>query len=412
MKIEVLFLIVIILFSATLILVNGAGGGGGGGNGGGGGGNGGTTGSSGGGTNDNIPEFSKVKCFDDGRIELQMKDKEDIIAFKKDDGDKIKVSGDWSRKGNFKSDEAIFIDKGEYNITKGDITRTFDCPGLILACSIVELKNIYCKDSNDGLIAGFKITNEPNIDNLKFNFIINKKVVSYTSDSYNSLLKGLKVELKGEDVILTTFDKLGAKEFEVLHTKCIGKKYIYSRVSCSESNQVIEIINSNELKCGGLLELNDRVRCRINLESEKDEYENFYPEECRNHKDSNKCLSIYRSVSECWDIPGSNGRINCLKNKINYGDVQKERNICADVFCKKEVNEKIFTMIKLRFYNLEEQAEILEERGLLDEEDLIDFVVKIENKKLEFNEALTKKEMKDIILSVKDMYKELVRGIK
>jgi len=68
-------------------------------------------------------------------------------------------------------------------------------------------------------------------------------------------------------------------------------------------------------------------------------------------------------------------------------------------------------MIKLRFYNLEEQAEILEENGLLDEEDVMDFVVVAELKKQEFNSVRTKEEMRKIIEDVRGAWKELMEKV-
>ena len=56
-----------------------------------------------------------------------------------------------------------------------------------------------------------------------------------------------------------------------------------------------------------------------------------------------------------------------------------------------------------------EANKILEENGILDKDDLINFVVEIEQKKLKFNYAETKEEMKSVIKEVRILWKDLMK---
>jgi len=395
----VLFLSFVINYNLFFNVVSAVGGGGGGGGG----------GSSGGG--DSRPIFSSVNCDDSGIITFQMRfEEDDIIAININSKEEIKVLGSWDAQGNFKSKKLLFPVSGEYSITNTEgETQNFTCPGLN-ECLLSEFKEMYCNINDNGISAGFNLVGMDIIENdLKFNFKIIEGGLSKSVGGRR--LSNFKTSIQGNGIVIESDSNLDIKEFEVVHTKCIGNSYLYGRISCVESGDSI-VIEPNSLKCGGLLNIEDRVRCRLNLESEKEEYDNFFPEECRNHKDSEKCLQIYRNVSECWNFLKSNERISCLQEKIGIiKEISVEKEECNNNQCKEELNDKIFTMIKLRFYNLEEQGEILEERGLLDKEDLISFVVEIENKKLEFNGVKTKEDMRKIIQEVKDLWEDLVGGL-
>lgn len=396
MKKVIAIFVLSILFFGSVYAVGGGGGGDGGG-----------SGSNGGG---NIPVFSDVKCFDDGSISFQMYQQQAIVAVNEVTGQSFEVKGSWDGSGNFKSNEAIFNDAGKYSITNdANVKRTFTCPGFKFACSLVSIINAYCVKNASGIFSGFELVNDTALENLKFNYGKDNKILSYETGRYSPELKNLSIDQKGNKFSLFVRENLDVDNFEIVHTKCIGKKYIYSRVDCGKFLN-ISTINPQNLKCGGLLDIKDRIRCRINLETDKEEYQNFYPEECRTNKDPDKCFNTYKSVSECWSLETSKERIACLKNKINLGDVKKEKSECRDNACKKELNEKILTMIKLRFYHLEEQSEMLMKKGLLNKEDVIEFVTKVELKKQEFNTVKTKDEMKQIIQYVRGLWTGLVKG--
>ncbi|MBI2449171.1 hypothetical protein HYV49_02650 [Candidatus Pacearchaeota archaeon] len=395
MKKVIFTFILSILFLEIVYAVGGGGGGNGDGGGGG-----------------SIPVFSDVKCFDDGSIGFQMYQEQKIIAVNEATGQSFEVQGGWDNNGNFKSKEFIFNDAGRYSITNdAGVKQIFICPGFKFACSLVSIINTYCVKNASGIFAGFELINDTELVNLKFNYGLDKRIFSYEQGRFSPELRNITINQNGNKFNLAIKENFGFDSFEVVHKKCIGKRYIYSRVSCAEVLNRSDV-DTQSLKCGGLLDLKDRVRCRINLESEHDEYQNFYPEECRNNANPDKCVALYQSVSECWDLGMSVKRIACLKEKIGISDVKKEKADCRDISCRKELNGKIFTMIKLRFYQLEEQAEMLMERELLDEEAVIDFVTNVELKKQEFNAVKSKDEMRQIIKDVRDLWTELMSPLR
>jgi len=403
------------VFLLSLVLVGAVGGGGGGGSGGGG--SGGSSG--GGGSGASRPSFSEVSCDDSGVIQFQMRRiEENLSAVDLNTNETIKLEGDWEGNYYFQSKKRFLVNAGEYSIFSPStgITRTFSCPGLN-QCFYIKIQDVYCKKDEKGTEAGLTLIGDNGSDNLEFTFKKGIKKFRYSKYVQSSEFKDFEIVEDGNSFILIPHSELEFDEFEVVHEKCIGKEYIYSRVECivrTEPEKEADRINPNELKCGGLLNVRDRVKCRINLptNSEKEEYENFYPEECRNHKDPDKCIQIYRAVSICWDEIKSEDRFNCLREKIELGDIKKEKSECQTQQCREELNDKILTLIKLRFYNLEEQAEILEEKGLLDQEELIDFVTKIENKKLEFNSVKSKEKMKKIIEDVRTLWENLIKNVR
>jgi len=80
--------------------------------------------------------------------------------------------------------------------------------------------------------------------------------------------------------------------------------------------------------------------------------------------------------------------------------------------CVTEIKNKAYNLIKWRFYDLEERAEDFMMRGLADKESVVDFIVKTEENKVKFNEADSKEERKNIILDVRNDWKDLVRKIR
>ena len=179
---------------------------------------------------------------------------------------------------------------------------------------------------------------------------------------------------------------------------------------------------SSGLKCGNFDVLRERVRCRLNLESEEIEKElelQYLPEECRDLSGNEKgiCIARYKSVQSCWKFSG-NERISCVKRQINLGRIQDEKEACNKktgqerAACVIGAKNKVYSLIKWRFYDLEERAEDFMQRGLIDNETAADFVVKVEENKRKFNEAKTKDEREGIILEVRNDWKGLVNKIK
>jgi len=120
------------------------------------------------------------------------------------------------------------------------------------------------------------------------------------------------------------------------------------------------------LNCGNLPSIKDRVSCRLDLEEEdqEEELELYYlPEECRVLTGSERgiCIARYKSVQTCWKFPLGDERISCVKRSMRLGTIQEEKDACNVLtgqdrsICVRELKNKIYDLIKWRFYNLEEK---------------------------------------------------------
>lgn len=181
--------------------------------------------------------------------------------------------------------------------------------------------------------------------------------------------------------------------------------------------------DERELKCSNLGTLKQRVSCRLDLEKEEQEKElelYYLPEECRELNGSSRglCIASYKSVQTCWKFPAGNERISCVKRAIKLENLQEQKEICNSktvnekAQCKKELKDKGYSLIKWHFYDLEERAEGLMQRGFIDKDAVVDFISKTEQNKISFNEAETKEERQGIISAVRNDWKEFADKVR
>lgn len=162
------------------------------------------------------------------------------------------------------------------------------------------------------------------------------------------------------------------------------------------------------------------MRCRLSLpeaELERQQAIRYLPEECRSYTDSaarDQCVDLYRKLQACWEFPVGPARIGCVKKIIKLGDVETETASCdrlpknetAD--CRTTLRSKVWSLVKFRFYDLEERAEDLLERGApLDA--VATFVASLEETKQRFNLATTDTERRTIILEVRAAWKRFIQ---
>ena len=178
-----------------------------------------------------------------------------------------------------------------------------------------------------------------------------------------------------------------------------------------------------EIKCANLKTIKERVSCRLGQEKEEQEEElqlYYLPEECAALSGASRgiCIARYKSVQTCWKFPVGGERVSCVKRAIGLDTIQEEKEKCNKLIgenksvCVRDIKNKNYDLIKWRFYDLEERAEDFMMRGLVDKEYVINFIVKVEEKKIRFNKADTKEERKNIILDVRNDWKGLVGNIK
>ena len=178
------------------------------------------------------------------------------------------------------------------------------------------------------------------------------------------------------------------------------------------------------LQCGNKPNLHERIYCRLNLSPAGIARElqiQYLPEECRVIQETearNSCIARYKSFQPCWNVPAGEARFACARQVLKLGPViSEEVKKCQEktgqeqVVCKNELKDKVFSMIKFRFYDLEERAEELAERGA-DLNAVADLVTTIELKKQAFNSAKTNVERHQIILDVRQAWQEFVNKVK
>jgi hypothetical protein len=188
-----------------------------------------------------------------------------------------------------------------------------------------------------------------------------------------------------------------------------------------EVTVIAEEEDHDEIKCGNLPTIFDRVSCRLDLDKEEqiEELEVYFmPEECRVLSEVNQesCIERYHSVQPCWEFPIGDERVSCVKKIMNLGDINDEKQACNVLnekgSCITNLRTKVYNLIKWRFYDLEERAEDFMLRGIAGREDVIDFVSKTELNKVDFNEAKNIDVRENIILDVRKDWGEFVSKVK
>lgn len=164
--------------------------------------------------------------------------------------------------------------------------------------------------------------------------------------------------------------------------------------------------NEAKLQCSSSETMKERILCRYSLEENYSEL-NFLPEECRSLQDEKRenCLKLYESVRPCWKMEKHSQRENCLMQKIGLREVKSEKQECADIECLYALREKVFSLAKLRIYNLEERAEEMEKLGV-SKDAIIDIVVKLEEDKISFNSAQNIDQKKAVLVRASEKWKK------
>ncbi len=373
------------------------------------------------------PFFYGLKCDDTGKLTFFQKPevKPVTIIQKKNGKVFFDVKGKWEGT-TFTSDEAIFREEGEYEVIDlKNGNKTVTCPGFRFSCAIVNVDVQKCVREGERWEVYF-VADNVKVEDLKFEFQrkgSGKGLLSYSKRARSLELKDLKwrtLTPKGRYVFEVDY-KGDIGVVQVAHPDCVGQEYVYSKAKCVEETEVVaeKEKKGKELKCGGYLSIEDRVACRLQLrEEQRDEYENFYPEECMAMKDKEKCLNVYEAVQPCWMKAKGEQRISCVKNAVNVGEIAGEKAKCAGLKeemredCLLLLREKVYAVVKFRLYNLEEEAEELLEKEYLSFADVRDFVVKMELKKSAFNAAQNKNARVKVLLDAREDWRELMGKVK
>jgi len=151
----------------------------------------------------------------------------------------------------------------------------------------------------------------------------------------------------------------------------------------------VQVFDESELQCDEKQSTSERIDCRIDLPLNYEKLD-YLPEECRNKTGNDRydCLTTYESVQPCWLSPAGTERENCVKEKLELGNILEEKSQCSNINCLQDLRKKVYKLVKFRFYDLEEKAIKLLEFGV-SRQDVTDLMVKMEQQKLNFNNSGT-----------------------
>jgi hypothetical protein len=175
------------------------------------------------------------------------------------------------------------------------------------------------------------------------------------------------------------------------------------------------VTSEEDLKCSDLPTMRERIACRIKLTRENEL--NYLPEECRvlTGLERAKCINNYKNTIICFNKESDEERVNCARRAIGLqiATIQQARSDCkGNQTCLNELKEKVFTLIKFRFYNLEYKAQEIMKKYNISESIVVNFISSIENKKQEFNSADSIEEKKQIVRDVMNLWKQFIDQIK
>lgn len=176
-----------------------------------------------------------------------------------------------------------------------------------------------------------------------------------------------------------------------------------------------------QLQCGQLATTRERVVCRLNLSPAGIARElqiQYLPEACRDRTGQarDECIEYYRAYQPCWQADGIAPRLACARNVLKLGPVMAEEvKTCRaktgpdQAACKQALKDKVYDLIKFRFYELEQRAESLGDLGV-DLNIIADFIVTVEGKKLEFDAAPTTAARRQVILDVRQAWNAFIQS--
>lgn len=168
-------------------------------------------------------------------------------------------------------------------------------------------------------------------------------------------------------------------------------------------------LNVTASNCADLADLKQRIECRLQKSEEELRAEfakTYLPEECRAMAESsderNKCVQRYKDLQPCWQKPAGPERISCVKSILGIDQLLPVKQYCEnkDTSCTQDYREKIYNLIKFRFYDLEERVEDWYKEGKLTLSDAVNFIAVIVESKIKFNSASSKAERAAIIHKV------------
>ena len=174
---------------------------------------------------------------------------------------------------------------------------------------------------------------------------------------------------------------------------------------------------SSKLKCSDIEIMTQRIDCRLQLtKTDLSEGLNiaYMPEDCRAIYDSvqkDRCIQSYSDSQRCYALEGDNKNI-CLKKLLNISDINTRKNSCQDDSCLNSLRNDVYTMVKFRISDLEQNAILMANKGLISRSQAVQIIVQLEQEKLAFDNAASTQARVDSLSSAKQKWKDFINGLK
>ena len=172
-------------------------------------------------------------------------------------------------------------------------------------------------------------------------------------------------------------------------------------------------------KCSSADTMRERVKCRLQLK-EENEYD-YLPEECRAlvNESRGKCVSDYKKSQDCWQSDKDSERFKCAASAFGLvGTVASQKAQCENLTgtnrssCILELRDRVDAVVKFRIYNLEDKAQRLMGKGLVDLDTVTEFVTALEQQKQNYNDAKTTAEKKAVVIGVQKLWQGFIAKAK
>lgn len=389
--------LLILAFATAAFAVGGGGGGGGGGSGG-----------SSGGSGSACAGVCDLVCLPSGAVQFRSTNTgQNVTARRLPDGQPFSVTGWWADT-KFESDEAIFNDTGSYEVNG----QSVQCPGLGFSCKLAAVSVESCTPSDGGIEAVY--TGSIPDDQIKVNFKTADGKILFYEKALRSGGLNVSFSVEGGRTKIAARYQTPLEKIEISDKRCTGRYIVAGSADCTSASAP-----AKKFLCADFLSMFDRVKCRLSLAPSEQESAlelKYLPEQCFPLKDAEQdtCVQGYQKLRQCQVYDASGERIACAKQTIglagNLNQYCSNRNDKAA--CKAEFSQNTYRLIIFRFYELEEKAEEWLADGRISLQDAADFVTLVEAAKIKFSEVQSYEEKRNVILGVRDIWKELVRVVK
>ncbi|VVB55012.1 Uncharacterised protein [uncultured archaeon] len=170
------------------------------------------------------------------------------------------------------------------------------------------------------------------------------------------------------------------------------------------------------INCSNITGVGDRIRCRIKTQVN----EKTNKSECAEQTGENQtqCEQKYQKTKDCWKKNLTDDRISCIKEKLNATDFQERKQECMNKTeqergqCIADLKRAAYDAVLLRFENIEDRIQTLQNKSLLTTAEADEYTAQIEEQKIAFNQSKNLDGLLEAIHTVRDIWQEIIQTAK